>query len=597
MDTKLFVRKQPGGMFTVIDKGLTTGSIFWVCSSTGTDAAGYGQNPDAPFASIDYAVGQCTASKGDRIYVMTGHTESVIAAGGLDLDVAGITIEFLGEGNGRGCIQFGTSTSADMDIDAADVTLINPRFVAAIDALTGPIDVNAARFKMFNATWQDGTDINTTDCLVADANADDMVIDGFEFVDGNAGGTQKQSFIQVAGATRPTIKRVKCTGDFGTGIIENGTAWVDAYLEDLVLDNASASPTVAIYLKSTSSGQARNCHLRVASGTTYVTADNDMQWFECYGTGTDATAGEKVGTQLAGDVEAKVDVIDGYHDVATANTSTNTVMRDAIGNKTDTAVTAGTTTKSIMAYTKGVLSNQAVPTANTSTNAFVRDAVGNKSDAAYTTASSTKSVMAYTKAILGFNTVATANTSTNARMRDVVGNKTDSVYTTGAVTTTKSLMNYIKAIHQNAASGDPNVNRTNYMTVTATLNSATWLTKASHEVVNVSGVCRVRILPICTTSLDGSAATLIKLGTSSSGSNFIANTTATYVDANETWVQATSAHVSTINYSSILDKVVHEDIGYTISGKSSSGGVLVFHVWWDPLTATSKCTAGTGGAL
>jgi len=306
MDTKLFVRKQSGGMFAVIDKGLTTGNIWWVHSGTGTDGAGYGKNPDAPFASIEYAHTQATANNGDRIYVMPGHTETISAAAGRGLDTAGITIEFLGEGNARGSITFGTDAGADMDVDAADITLINPRFVAAIDALTGPIDVNAARFKMINATWQDGTTINTIDCLVADAGADDMVIDGFEFIDGDAAGTQKQSFIQVAGATRPIIKRVRCTGDFATGIIENGTAWIDALLEDLDLDNANASPTVGILLQATSSGKARNCHIRVASGTTYVTANNDMQWFESFGTGTDATAGEKIGTILSGDIEAIV---------------------------------------------------------------------------------------------------------------------------------------------------------------------------------------------------------------------------------------------------------------------------------------------------
>lgn len=334
-----------------VGTGAYSGNTFFVDSGSGLNA-----NPGTfqkPFATIDYAVGKCTASNGDVIYVKEGHTETVTAVGGLDLDIAGITIFFMGTGNGRGSINFTTLTGADMDVDAADITLINPRFVAGIDALTGPIDVNSARFKMINATWQDGTTINTTDCLVADANADDMVIDGFEFIDGDAAGTQKQSFIQIAGATRPVLKRIRCTGDFGTGIIENGTAWVDAYLEDVVIDNASTSPTVGILLQATSSGQARNCHIRVASGTTYVTADNDMQFFECFGTGTDATAGEKIGTILAGDLEAKIDIIDEFHDVPAANNVLNAQINEVIGNKEDTAATgAVTTTDTLIAYIK-----------------------------------------------------------------------------------------------------------------------------------------------------------------------------------------------------------------------------------------------------
>ena len=156
-----------------VNAGAYSGNTYFVDSG-----AGLNSNPGTfqkPFATIDYAVGKCTASNGDVIFVKEGHTETVTAAAGLDLDVVGITIVFLGTGNGRGSITFTTAVGADMDVDAADITLINPRFVAGIDALTGPIDVNAARFKMINATWQDGTAINTTDCLIADANADDMV--------------------------------------------------------------------------------------------------------------------------------------------------------------------------------------------------------------------------------------------------------------------------------------------------------------------------------------------------------------------------------------------------------------------------------------
>jgi len=309
MKTPLFMRKQPGGVFTVVDETRATGDIWFVNSVTGTDAAGYGQNPDAPVASIDYAVGLATANNGDRIIVMPGHVESVIAAAGLDLDKAGITIVFEGEGNARGRISFGTDVLADMDVDAADITMINPRFVAAIDALTGPIDVNAARFKIVNGTCQDGTTINTTDWVVGDANADDCVIDGLEFIDGDAGGTQKQSFIQFAAATRPVLRRIRATGDFGTGVIENGTAWIDALLDDVVIDNAAAGPVVGILLQATSSGAARNVHVRVASGTTYVTANNDMQWYECYGVGTDAAAGDTIGTVPSASVEGKIDTL------------------------------------------------------------------------------------------------------------------------------------------------------------------------------------------------------------------------------------------------------------------------------------------------
>ena len=427
-----------------VGSGIYSGDTFFVDSGAGSDS-NLGTF-EKPFGTIDYAVGKCTANNGDTIYVKEGHVEAVTAVsgavGGLDLDVAGITIEFLGAGNGRGSVTFSAVVGADMNVDAADITLINPRFVAALNALTGPIDVNAARFKMYGATWQDGTTINTTDCVVADANADDMVIDGFEFIDGDAAGTQKQSFIQVAAATRPTLKNIRCTGDFATGIIENGTAWIDAYLEDIVIDNANAVPTVGMLLQLTSSGQARNCYIRVASGTTYVTADNDMQFFECFGTGTDATAGEKIGTILAGDLEAKIDVIDGYFDAPTADAATDTTIRDAIGRKTDAAVTVVAATKTLMAYLKGAINWLTVGVADAVSNASAADVVGNKTDAQVVAVGTTKSVIAYLKGLIVNTIVSAADTANNIAVNDVVGNKTDaSVYVPG---TTKALAAYAK---------------------------------------------------------------------------------------------------------------------------------------------------------
>lgn len=288
-----------------------SGKVFWVDSNGGSNGDGSFKRP---YATIDAAVGQCTANKGDLIMVKAGHVETVTAAGGLDLDVAGITIVFLGSGNERGYITFTTDADADMDIDAADVTMINPRFVAGIDALTGPIDVNQPRFKMFGVVIEDAAAMAAIDWLVADASADDMVIDGLLYRESTTG-TQNQSLIQVAAADRPVLANIRATGNFGTGIIENGTAWVDATLENLVLDNANVGPTVCVLLQTASSGWARNSSLRVSSGAVGYTADNDMQFDNFNTTGTDAA-------------EASDPIIGGLADSAASGavTTTDTVM-------------------------------------------------------------------------------------------------------------------------------------------------------------------------------------------------------------------------------------------------------------------------------
>lgn len=136
---------------------LTFGSIFYVDSVTGSNTANDGKTPEQPRASIDSAVGLCTANKGDHIICLPGHVETVTAAAGLDLDVAGITIVGLGSGDQRATINFTTATTADMDVDAADISMDNILFTGGIDALVNPIDVNADDFTLTNYEFRDVT--------------------------------------------------------------------------------------------------------------------------------------------------------------------------------------------------------------------------------------------------------------------------------------------------------------------------------------------------------------------------------------------------------------------------------------------------------
>lgn len=144
--TALFSRHQPGGVFTVDDLGEHPAEIFFVGSTvTGaTDGAGYGKNPDAPVATLDYAIGLCTANKGDVIYVLPGHAETLTAAGAVTCDIAGVKIIGLGEGADRPTFTFGTSTAASILISAASVTIRNIVAVCNIDGATNPFHVQAA---------------------------------------------------------------------------------------------------------------------------------------------------------------------------------------------------------------------------------------------------------------------------------------------------------------------------------------------------------------------------------------------------------------------------------------------------------------------
>src|SRR3970282_1408970 len=101
-------------MFIGPQPGLTTGEVFYVNSGTGGVAPGgiggsnanSGKSPQEPFATIDYAIGRCTASRGDIIYVLPGHLELLTTAGQIALDVAGVSVIGLGMGLNRPRLQY-----------------------------------------------------------------------------------------------------------------------------------------------------------------------------------------------------------------------------------------------------------------------------------------------------------------------------------------------------------------------------------------------------------------------------------------------------------------------------------------------------------
>lgn len=212
------------------------GKVFWVNNSTvvGDGAvAGSNSNPGTyqrPFASIDYAVGKCTANRGDIIVVMPGHVETVTAAGGLDLDVAGVAIIGLGTGTKRAQINFTTATTADMDVDAANITLINLLFTGGIDALAGPIDINASDCSIINCEYRDVTG-QATDVIIADANADRLLIENYFHNGAAAAGAN--SAIALIGMDNPVIRNFKLVGNFAVSAIDcRTTAVVDLDIAD-----------------------------------------------------------------------------------------------------------------------------------------------------------------------------------------------------------------------------------------------------------------------------------------------------------------------------------------------------------------------------
>ncbi len=120
------------------------GEVYFVDNSTGN--ANSDGSLHNPVSSIENAFNISGLSTGDYIVVMPGHTETISAAAGIVADVAGVTVLGLGNRDQRPTITLGTATTADIDIDAADITFKNLKFVSSVDSLAVVLDVNQGGF-------------------------------------------------------------------------------------------------------------------------------------------------------------------------------------------------------------------------------------------------------------------------------------------------------------------------------------------------------------------------------------------------------------------------------------------------------------------
>ena len=168
--TPLYVRKQPGGMFDIANITTTPGDIYFVDSTNAaaSDTAGFGQNPDAPVATIDYAIGLATASQGDVIYVMPGHNEALTLVTDFVVDKIGLSIIGLGRGMNRPIIDY-DGVDGSVEMDAASCRISNIIFNADTASTVVAINVDADDCEIDNCFfyWGDTGDEFIT-CLDID---------------------------------------------------------------------------------------------------------------------------------------------------------------------------------------------------------------------------------------------------------------------------------------------------------------------------------------------------------------------------------------------------------------------------------------------
>jgi hypothetical protein len=158
-------------------------------------------------------------------------------------------------------------------------------------------------------------------------------------------------------------------------------------------------------------------------------------------------------------------------------------------------------------------------------------------------------------------------------------------------------MDYKNNIYRNE--DELNYRASNYLSVEVDLSEETWNTVADHQLLEVTGLVRMRIIAEVTTTGDdtsGNTAT-IQLGTASATDGFIAATEVDDLAEGELFYDATPTVKFDTTSSVVIDKIVSgEDIYTEIAGEAATAGVILFHVWWEPLKSGSSVIAGDGSA-
>ena len=132
------------------------GNVYHVDSGADTaDNDNAGTNPKQPLATLDGAIGKCTANNGDVILLHPGHAETISAAAAITFDVAGVTVMGMSVGNSRPTITLDSAASTDIDVTAADVQIHNVIFSMNYADIAGVFDLSAAGFVVNNCRFVD----------------------------------------------------------------------------------------------------------------------------------------------------------------------------------------------------------------------------------------------------------------------------------------------------------------------------------------------------------------------------------------------------------------------------------------------------------
>lgn len=147
----------------------------------GTDGVGKGGTRQSPVATLDYALGLCTADNDDVIHIKPTHAETITGVGGITVDKAGVTIQGYGRYDSRPTFLMDGADTVTALFTADDVMIDNCKFNPghADIAIFGHVSAKGVRIS--NCNFEEiTTDENWVDVIHAGTADNDY--DGLELV-------------------------------------------------------------------------------------------------------------------------------------------------------------------------------------------------------------------------------------------------------------------------------------------------------------------------------------------------------------------------------------------------------------------------------
>lgn len=164
------------------------GEVFYVNNSSVLAKGGVGGsngNPGTytkPFSTLDYAIGRCTAGRGDVIMIMPGHAETISSATALNLDVAGVAIIGLGAGTSRPTFTLDTATTTTIPVSAANIAVKNCIFTANFADIVSVFTLTTAKDFCLEDNYIKATATNMNFLNIVDTNATTADADGLALI-------------------------------------------------------------------------------------------------------------------------------------------------------------------------------------------------------------------------------------------------------------------------------------------------------------------------------------------------------------------------------------------------------------------------------